>query len=219
MEDHLSLCLVEEDRYDEFMDHISRDFFPRESLALGSGLVKNHTADEVREVFGQYLSHGISLAVIDRRTDRIVATALNRFVDQSDPPPSAQDIQELPPELQSIFAFLAHLEDGYDVYEQCGAQRGIELLFLCVQDGYGGRGIARKLTEETIDLAAKQSDVAFVESNPTAPATCHLFRSLDFETVSEMRPVDYSIDGRPAFPYALPQDLTRFTVLKLQKDR
>jgi len=210
MEDHLCVGIVEEDRYGEFMHLLLHDFFPRESVSIASGFVENLTAGSLT-FFEQFLAEGISLAVIDRRTDRIVAVALNHSVDRS----RSHSHDDLPPKLKMMLTFLSHLEEGYDVFEQCRAQRGIELFCLCVQEGYGGRGIARKLTEETIALARKQPGVAFIQCNPTAPATGHLFRSLAFETVSEMRLVDYFIDGRPAFPYALPHHITRFDVKKL----
>lgn len=46
-------------------------------------------------------------------------------------------------------------------------------------------------------------------------ATCHLFESLGFKTIREMKMADFTLDGKPAFPYAKPDDVTRLTIKTL----
>ena len=87
--------------------------------------------------------------------------------------------------------------------------------YLGVKEEFGRRGIARKLTEETIQLS-RQRNVDFVQSFPTSPGTLHLFEQFGFETLSEMKLVDHFLDGQPGFPFAeSPDDFARYVVKKL----
>ena len=77
--------------------------------------------------------------------------------------------------------------------------------YLGVKEEFGRRGIARRLTEETIRLS-RQRNADFVQSFPTSPGTLHLFEQLGFETLSEMKLVDHFLDGQPGFPFAQSAD-------------
>ena len=90
----------------------------------------------------------------------------------------------------------------------------MELVFLCVHPDYSGRGLARRLTERTIGIG-RERGMPFIKSNPACPATCHLFESLGFSTISQMNLVDFQFEGQPGFPNAKPQDMTRLAVKTL----
>ena len=214
MGDSLIIATVEENRYGECTDFLFKEFFPRESLAMSSGLDKEPDF-KFGEQMKEWLREDISFIAIDSSTDQIVGICLNYILEkrQSNSSPTDES-SSVGPTLNRIFSFLSHLEEGYDAYEQLGAQRGMELLFLCVKEGYGGRGIARKLTENAIELA-RTKQLEFIQSNPTTGATRHLFEVLGFETISEMKLVDFTINGKPGFPFASDQDITRFVVKKL----
>lgn len=213
MGDNLITTIAPESRYDEFVDYVFNDFFPRESLALSSGLMEQLN-DDFRVFIEKWLSEGISLITIDSSTDQIVGICLNYVLDESSGFPTDQsDTDEIQP-LDRIISFLNHLEEGYDAKEKFGNQTGMELLFLGTKEGYSGRGIARNLAEKAMELA-RTKQIGFIQCNPTAGATRHIFRSLDFETISEMKLVDYFINDQPGFPYAGPEEITQFVVKQL----
>ncbi|XP_046650337.1 uncharacterized protein LOC124341323 isoform X1 [Daphnia pulicaria] len=210
------LAIVEpltETRHQEFIDFIYREFFPREPLALASGLA-GKTNPKTIETFVQWMGQGVSLVAIDPESDRIVAGALNCFVNK------AQDLFDvdyscMEEEDRCIWKFLDQLEIGYDIFEQLKVDRGMELVFLCVQATHTGQGLARRLTEETIAVAHRIG-MPFIKTNPSTPVTCHLFESLGFETISEMKLVDFLLDNKPAFSHAQPDDITRLCVKQMR---
>ena len=74
---------VPERRFDEVIEFIYKNFFPREVLAIASGLDRK-TNPNTTETFIQWLHQGLSLVVVDKaNNDRLAAVALNCFVDKS----------------------------------------------------------------------------------------------------------------------------------------
>jgi len=208
MDDHLTFTIVGKERYGDVVDFVYKDFFSRETLAQCIGLDLKPISKFNLDI-NNWLSHGVSLVAIDPRTDQIVGICVNYIMADDDEP-----IETESRKLERIFKFLGHLEEDYNVHERLGVQRGMELLFLGVKEEYCGRGIARKLAEKAIELARSQG-IEFIVTNPTAAATCHLFHSLGFETIREMKLIDYFVKGQPGFPYATGNEITRFCVKKL----
>ena len=209
--DHLRIEKVQPNRYEEFVDFIYEHFFPYERLAIASGMDKKPDL-KVRPAYLSWLADGLSLAVVENTTDRIVAIALNFILRQSDSSPS-QD-EALNDENRIIWNLLDDLEKDYDIFQQFNTNRGLELLFLGVHQQHCGKGLAKKLTEKTLELA-KEAGFTFVKSNPTAKATSHIFEILGFETINEMKVKDFYINQQPAFPYAAEDDIVQLSVKRL----
>lgn len=166
----MKMCLAVEplskDRHQEFIEFIYREFFPREPLALASGLA-GKTNPKTIETFIQWMNQGISLVVIDPESNQIVAGALNCYLNQSEVLFDV-DYSCLEKEDRCIWKFLDHLEIGYNLFEKLQVDTGMELVFLCVRQSHTGRGLARQLTEETI-ASAHRLGMPFIKSNPTTP--------------------------------------------------
>ena len=209
--DGLRIERVQPSRYEEFVDFIYENFFPYERLAIASGLDKKPNF-KARPTYLSWLADGLSLAVVDNTTDRIVAIVLNFILRQSDSSPS-QD-EEMNDENRDIWLLLDELEKGYDIFQQFNTDRGFELVFLCVHQQYCGRGLAKKLTEETIEIA-RQAGLTFIKSNPSVKATSHIFESLGFETINEKKLSGFCINQRLCFPHATTDDFVRLSVKKL----
>ena len=124
------------------------------------------------------------------------------------------DFSCLAPEDRVIWSFLEYLEKDYNAFEKLGVESGMELVFLCVAEDLKGMGLARRLTEETIALARRHK-LSFIKSNPTTPATHHLFHSVGFQKIREMSLQDFNIDGGPGFPHAEPDDIVGLCILPL----
>ena len=207
----LSIERVQPDRYEEFVDFIYDSFFTRERLSIGTGLNRKPNF-AAKPMFRSWLADGLSLIAVDNATNRIAAIALNFIVLPSFCSPANDS--KLGNELRTMFSFLDELDKGYDIFQQFNADRGVELVFLCVHQDYCGRGLAKKLTETTLEIA-KEAGFAFVKCNPTAKATTHIFEILGFETINEMKVKDFYINQRPAFPYAAEDDVVRLCVMQM----
>ena len=172
----LSIEPLSEERHQEFIEFIYREFFPREPLALASGLA-NKTNPNTIETFVQWMNQGISLVVIDPESNQIVAGVLNCYLHKSD---DMVDYNCLEKEDRCIWQFLDHLEIDYNVFEQLQVDSGIELVFLCVQQSHTGRGLARRLTEETIK-SAQRLGMPFIKTNPSTPGKNKINNSVQIQ--------------------------------------
>lgn len=155
-----------ESRHQEFIEFIYREFFPREPLALASGLAAKSNPKTV-DTFVQWMHQGVSLVITDPETNRIIAGALNCLLKKSDLLFDV-DYSCMEEEDKCIWMFLDHLEVGYNVFEELKVDSGMELVFLCVNESHTGQGLARRLTEETIAMARLRG-IPFIKSNPSTP--------------------------------------------------
>lgn len=157
--------VIGEDRYEECLDFLYEHFFPHEHLAIGTGLDKrpNYAA---RPLYLSFLREGLSVAVVDESSGRIVAAAVNFAVRQHQP---YVDYRTMPSENAVIWSFLETFEKDYDIFSEMQASQGVELCFLSVHPQFGGRGFAQRVTEGTIQVA-RQSGFGFIQSNPSAEA-------------------------------------------------
>jgi len=141
-----------------------------------------------------------------------VGIALNCLLEKSNE--TLMDFSCLATEDRVIWSFLEHLEEDYNAFEKLGVERGMELVFLCVSEEFLGLGLARLLTEETIALA-RRNKFPFIKSNPTTPATHHIFESVGFQKICQMSLKDFNLDGKPGFPYAEQDDIVGLCILPL----
>ena len=171
MKTNLIIEPVPESRHQEFIDFFYRDFFPREPLALASGLA-GKTNPKTKETFAGWLRDGVSLVIIDPESNQIVAGALNCLLKKTeilfDPDYSCMEKED-----RVIWKFLDHLDTAYDPFDRLQVDCGMELVFLCVRDSHAGQGLARRLAEETIATAGRLG-IPFIKSNPSTPGKIQL---------------------------------------------
>ena len=209
MADYLVITAVGEGRYGEFIDFIDKEFWPRETLAKSTGL--DNTPDlKFHQQVETYLREGSSFVAIDSRTDQIIGICLNYIMDKSNPHATIASETEM---LGTVLSFVDQIEGSYNVYQELGVERGMELFLLGVKEEYGGRGIGRKLMEKTIELAHSMK-LDFIVGTATAKITGHLFPALGFKPINMMKPIDFFIDGKLVFPCASDQDICTFHVKK-----
>lgn len=206
--------------YGRILEFIEQDFLPRECLSVVSGRydtsitgAQDTNSSKSDDRFLSWLEDGVSLIALDKKDETLAGIAVNFVAKKSDHEiEEDEDVVKMPRYLSNILKFIKELEEGHSPFEELGVEQGMDLRFLGVKEKYAGQGIARKLTEATIELA-KELKLPFVQSIPTSPATIHLFESLGFKTKSEIKCKGYlSNDGSPCFPLAGETDRSRFVV-------
>lgn len=211
---------AEESDYQDILKFIDEDFMHRERLAIVSGLVsqstlgnnKDENAHEPDERFISWLSDKVSLIAVDKKDQTLAGIAVNFIAKREDHDQEKTSSVKIPLALSAVLKFIEKLEDGHNMFVELDTDQGMDLRFLGVKEKYSGKGIARKLTVASIEIA-KSLNLKFIQSIPTSKATLHLFEDLGFETRSEMKCQDFYLnDGSTGFPYATPSDVSRFVV-------
>lgn len=205
----------EESDFEAIFQFHRKEFRPRECLNIVSGLNReDFEADttvnrERKSFFRRWLLDGVSLIALDKEDGTLAGIAINCITKKNG---ADWGYTQISGPLKAVLKFLGKLEEGHDIFSELETDQGLELIFLCVKEKYSKQGIARKLTEQTLEIA-KELQLKFVQSIPSSPATIHLFESLGFITRSEMRCIDFRMeDGSPGFPYAEPNDRSRYVV-------
>lgn len=214
-----------ESEFKSILEFIDKDFLPRERLSIACGLRRNQDSSKVDDHsiqqehddepyeddrFIPWLLDGVSLIAVDKEDGTLAGVAVNFVVRKDHHEVAGND--KVPERLKALLQFIEKLEEGHNLFNELNTDKGLDLRFLGVKEKYSRQGIARKLTEESLEIAKKQK-LKFVQSIPTSPATLHLFESLGFKTRSEKRCIDsHTEDGKPSFPYADPEDIARYVV-------
>jgi len=202
----------DEEHYETVIDLILQDFRVRERMFVCSGATPEDPR-EGHELYRDWIQQEVSLIAVDTEDGHIVGAAVNMIVRKEN------NTFEISPEMsvrqRFFYTMIGQIESGVDFFEELQVDKGIELTLLSVKKDFAGRGLGKKLTEETIQLA-KTLGYKFVQSVPTAPETIHIFESAGFETRNERKFSDFSeFEGSPAFPLATPTDRARFVIKKL----
>lgn len=77
--DGIRIEVANDGRFEEVIDHVYNDFYPRERLQSAAGL-NAETFFELRDFLRKFLGQGLSWIAIDDSTDRVVAIAINSLL-------------------------------------------------------------------------------------------------------------------------------------------
>ena len=197
--------------FQAIIDFLYVEFYPRERLSFTSGLTRG-TYWNLVDLITEFLKQGISLVLRDPNdSDEIIGIAINCIATGSD------EFSYLYPDIvvrgqRAIWSIIQQLENAFDPFDGAtGKKRGLEIYYLGVKESHSRQGLARRLAEETLRLAANNK-IDFIHTTPSSPATVHLFEKLGFETKSEIKLADFSLDGTPAFPLAKIDEVARYVV-------
>ncbi|KAI9564322.1 hypothetical protein GHT06_008060 [Daphnia sinensis] len=212
--DEYIISAPNETHYEAIGKFLFQDYLQRERCCVTSGLSAElaergleMTSNASGEIIGA-LQEGFTLIAVDRKDPgTIVGVAINvKAKDDTE-----LDITKYPESRQAIIKFVKQLEEGHDITKECGGE-GLYLWMLGVRQIDCGKGIARKLTEKSIELA-RQQNMSFISSIASCAETVHLFENMGFETKSEMKFQEFFMDDNtPGFPHATSLDKARFTV-------
>ena len=208
----MSECVLEvvkdSSRFQQIIDYLYSEFYPRERLSFTAGLTRG-TYFNLVGVITEYLKQGVSLVLTDPSNgDEIIGIAVNCIATEKDTFDYPDIIER---GQRAVVAIIQQLENAFDPFDGTGKRRGLEMYYLGVKESYSKRGLARRLAEETLRVA-RENGLDFVHSTPSSPATIHLFEKMGFETKSEIKLVDFSLDGAPAFPLAKSDEFARYVV-------
>lgn len=112
-------------------------------------------------------------------------------------PAPAGEAVELPVGFAPIIALLTHLEDEFDRLHAAD-RRALHLQVMGCSPQYEGRGLAKAMVQDTLELAARRGiPRAFAEA--THAGSARVFERLGFSTLAELPYATFEYEGRRVF--------------------
>ncbi|XP_063914392.1 uncharacterized protein LOC135130873 [Zophobas morio] len=101
---------------------------------------------------------GISIIAVDKTTDKVAGVAINKLLVKSQP--FFQNFLHIFKNFKSrqIIEFILSTDNICDIFEHCGVDCVMEILFLGTSEEYRKKGIAKKLCELSVEVAQKLRD-------------------------------------------------------------
>jgi predicted GNAT family acetyltransferase len=199
--------ILNDKRHQQVIDFMFDNSYPRTSerkpTAIGQGIFS------LIEEVPYFLNERVSLIAIDSSSDRVIGVAINsiRNTEYFERPSPNIGVRAY----RSLFK---KLQVDSNIVEKRKEKQGLDLVYLGVNEGFEGRGLARNLAEQSIQVA-RQRQLDFIQSVTYCSETLKLFESLKFETLKKYKLMDHWIDGVKAFPNAGPDDFVYFELKML----
>ncbi|XP_066262632.1 uncharacterized protein [Euwallacea similis] len=146
---------VTKNRGKEVFNLLHRSFYRNEDISVALG-ISNHEEcfPEFDKMVKWQLKQGLSIAAVDTDSDRVVAVAINFIYNHSNIEDfyKAQIEASKHPVSRKNFQFIMDVNKFFNIWEFCKVDMCFES-WLDVAPEYRKRGIAKKLSELTIDFA------------------------------------------------------------------
>lgn len=195
--------------HEEVMELIRDSFYPPESVRKIPVVSQVALAGLLDARVPGILQQGMSVAVLDD-PGRVLGVSINDLVSPNNEELHHPTVQ---PSVKSILSCIRQLQKSSSLKDQ----RGMSIFYLAVRDRFSGRGLGRRLVQQSMDLA-RERQLGFLQSFSIGPdgASSRLFDELGFVGLEGVKLAGQrQADGSPAFPHAGPDDILRLVVKTL----
>jgi len=179
----ISIVKAQSEHSDQVIRLLKESFTPREPLSTSIGL----NWDEDMTGFGskaeEILKAGYSFVAINGQ-GRVVGCRISMVMDivkDQIPEPDYIKIVGSTPKLKLLKTVFQTLMTGW-TKELPDSNRILEFIVMCVEEAYGGKGIAEKLAKRSLELA-EELQVDYVYTIATNCRTQTVFNKLKFDTI------------------------------------
>ncbi|XP_042858914.1 uncharacterized protein LOC122245031 [Penaeus japonicus] len=155
--DDIEYFFLKGDDFDEVVTFLAEDYFQREPTTLGTGVNekcqpgKGRMGEDVRRC----LASGLSVGARDRKSGKLIGLRVSELVDKAKPFQSDEPCNEF----EEVYRIANHVVSH--VFEE-KADKFLQMFLLGVNKDYGGRGIAGKMIQMSMEAGyAQGAQIAF----------------------------------------------------------
>lgn len=187
MLDNFEFFMIKPIHYDEVIEHLQNNFFYDEPLNRAVGLCREK--GEGHQLLEKHslatLSDGVSVAVQNSKGE-IVGVCLNGFLHPGDTAKAKAALENCQDErFKKIFDLLYDQNLKVDLFELLNVDRIFEFRILSVDKNYRGQGLAKKLIQNSEDVARKYH-CKVVKGDATAAGSLAICLSLGLKPIQEL---------------------------------
>lgn len=206
----IKIVRITEEYEEEAVELFTENFPKNENLSIATNLPSNPNAlAEIETLFRKILKDGISFAAKHKETGCLVAICANKVI----APKSNLSLDEIfqtfkTPEMSFIGKILHQLESSFDIAKEFKIDSYVEIVFLSTKREFERKGIARSLTEHTInfvrDYGRGMEDLPQHIREEKPQAVCSVFstkftqiigQKLGFQSVGQVQFKDVHYNG------------------------
>ncbi|KAG0723245.1 hypothetical protein GWK47_043039 [Chionoecetes opilio] len=201
MVDADTLCyssLKEEDR-EEVVAFMAEHFYPREPLNTGLHLPYDHNKEWIHGAVQEWTRSRVSVVARDPTTGRLAGTLLGTILTRQQPNTYQQALNSPNTKVRTLHTVLSVLEAAVDFFARYKkVDRILELARIIVSEKMGGRGVGRRLVQES-EQRGRQLGCQLATSQATAVPSQRLLYRLGYESLYTMDYTTFEIAGDRVF--------------------
>ncbi|KAJ3657142.1 hypothetical protein Zmor_016167 [Zophobas morio] len=141
------------DYLEEATKMLEISFYPEENVSMAFGISEDPQAvRELSDMTNEIAKDGISVIAIDKNTNKVVGTVFNKIQVKNDPIFNNFAKSWKSPRSKALVELMAEIDSLFNLFEYYQTDCLLELMFLGTATVYRGKGIAKKLSELTLEI-------------------------------------------------------------------
>ncbi|XP_022199206.2 uncharacterized protein LOC111056180 [Nilaparvata lugens] len=180
---------VPESRFEEVVNLFRNHFYVDEPLLAALKLCKRgEPQPEMDDYCMKNLKEGFSIAALDEKTDKVIATVMNGIIHDCDPDDFNEKLETMTGKIKEIFKLLYYSNQHLDLFCRYNVEEIFEIRLLSVDSKYFGRGLAKELIKRSVDLG-QESGYRYViaKADCTGFFSQKLLSGYGFQKIHEIR--------------------------------
>uniref|UniRef100_A0A1B6CV67 aralkylamine N-acetyltransferase n=1 Tax=Clastoptera arizonana TaxID=38151 RepID=A0A1B6CV67_9HEMI len=218
MDDIEFVTPIPENRYEDVIIHLRKNFFADEPLNASVTLCapgEGHA--ELEEHSLSTLRCNLSIMAVQKDTDEVIAVSLNGIQNPGDIEVEMKKLENLADErFKQIFSLLYGINQSLDLFSKYNVDRILEGRILSVDSAYRGKGLAKQLVKRTEDIA-RTNNFKLVKYDTTGLFSQRICSVDNYETIYELKYTDYvNESGDPIFIVPAPHEYLKIMIKQLE---
>ncbi|XP_063865716.1 arylalkylamine N-acetyltransferase-like 2 [Scylla paramamosain] len=197
--DTLKYSILKEEESQEVVDFLAEHFFPREPLSTGLHMTYKDNMEWIPNSVLEWAQSGVSVIARVPDTGKIGGILLATILTREQTTTYQHALNSPKTKVKTLHTVLSVLETAVDFFK-CyqNVDRILELAMITVPEKMGGRGVGRRLVQESERLGC-QKGCQLATSQATAVPSQRLLQRLGYESLYTMDYTTFEIAGERVF--------------------
>jgi len=192
--------------FDEILDFHDEHFFNKEAMQLGCHHTKEDHHSWAVEAMRAFIASNVSVVARDPSSGALAGTSINTVLTRENPVTFGGAGNSTRPNVLRFHAGMSALEGSLDYFALLPAlSRVLEVAFLTVAEEYAGRGVAKRLVQES-ERRGVAVGCQLATAQATARASQRAFTRQGYKLYLEKVYSEFTYEGGPLYDQSVMGD-------------
>ncbi|XP_050727862.1 uncharacterized protein LOC127004344 [Eriocheir sinensis] len=197
--DSLQYSNLKEDDIKPVMDFMAEHFYPREPLSTGLHMTYEDNKEWISQSVADWVRSGVCVVARDPDTGKIGGTLLATILTREQANTYQQALTSPKTKVKTLHTILSVLEAAVDFFERYEkVDRILELAMMTVSPELAGRGVGRRLVQES-EKRGRRLGCQLATAQATAVPSQRILYRLGYEALYTMDYTTFEIAGDRVF--------------------